>query len=116
MQRDVLLLHEMIDAAEQARQLVAGRSVPDILADRMRRDSLMWNFTVLGEAAGLVSEATNARFPHVPWRNPVRLRNRIVHGYWSVDVDVLYTTATEQLGEFISMIREVLTSLEPHTR
>jgi hypothetical protein len=31
MQRDVLLLHEMIDAAEQARQLVAGRSVPDIL-------------------------------------------------------------------------------------
>jgi uncharacterized protein with HEPN domain len=85
MQRDVLLLHEMIDAAEQARQLVAGHSVSEIVADRMRRDSLMWNFTVLGEAAGLVSEATKARFPGVPWRNPVRLRNRIVHGYWSVE-------------------------------
>jgi uncharacterized protein with HEPN domain len=96
MQRHVLLLHVMIDAAEQAQRLVAGRSVPDILAARMRRDSVMWNFTVLGEAAGLVSEATKARFPHVPWRNPVRLRNRIVHGYWSVDVDVLYTTTARR--------------------
>jgi uncharacterized protein with HEPN domain len=116
MQRDVLLLHEMIDAAEQARQLVAGHSVPEIVADRMRRDSLMWNFTVLGEAAGLVSEATKARFPDVPWRNPVRLRNRIVHGYWSVDVDVLYTTATEQLSEFVAMIRKVVTALDPDTK
>ena len=54
MQRDVLLLHEMIDAAEQARRLVTGHTVPEIVADRMRRDSLMRNFTVLGEAAGLL--------------------------------------------------------------
>ena len=56
MQRDLLLLHEMIDAAEQAQHLVKGCTADEITANRMRRDSLLWNFTVLGEAAGLVSD------------------------------------------------------------
>jgi uncharacterized protein with HEPN domain len=81
MQRDILLLSEMVDAAEQAQRLVAGLSAAEVGADRMRRDSLLWNFTVLGEAATLVSGETKARFPDIPWRNPVRLRNRVVHGY-----------------------------------
>jgi uncharacterized protein with HEPN domain len=112
MQRDLLLLREMIDAAEQAQSLVAGRSVSDIDADRLRRDALLWNFTVLGEAASQVSEETRSRFPAIPWRNPARLRNRVVHGYWSVDVTVLHTTATEQLGEFVRMLRDATAALE----
>jgi Uncharacterized conserved protein len=106
MQRDLLLLREMIDAAEQARSLVAGRTASEVEGDRLRRDALLWNFTVLGEAATLVSDATKARFPTIPWRNPARLRNRVVHGYWSVDIDVLHTTASEQLGNFVRRLRD----------
>jgi uncharacterized protein with HEPN domain len=78
MQRDLLLLREMIDAAEQAQALVADLAVAEIEADRLRRDALLWNFTVLGEASTLVSDETKARFPAIPWRNPARLRNRVV--------------------------------------
>ena len=49
--RDVLLLEEMIQAAVQAVALVEGVSVEQLAADRIRRDALLWNFTVLGEAA-----------------------------------------------------------------
>lgn len=65
MQRDLLLLREMIDAAEQAQSIVAGRTAAAVDGDRLRRDALLWNFTVLGEAATLVSETTKARFPEV---------------------------------------------------
>lgn len=112
MQRDLLLLGEMIDAAEQAQSLVAGRTVAEIESDRLRHDALLWNFTVLGEAATMVSEETKARFPDIPWRNPARLRNRVVHGYWSVDVGILHTTAVEQLGEFVRMLRDAVSALE----
>jgi Ribonuclease HepT-like len=40
---------------------------------------------VLGEAAGQVSEDIKAQFPDITWQQPQRLRNRIVHGYWSID-------------------------------
>ena len=51
MQRDILLLTEMIDAAEQARRLTADITVSQLETDRQRRDALLWNFTVLGEAS-----------------------------------------------------------------
>ena len=111
MRRDLLLLREMIDAAAQARDIVAGRTIAEVEQDRLRRDALLWNFTVLGEAATLVSDETKARFPDVPWRNPARLRNRVVHGYWSVDVGVLHTTASEQLGEFTRQLRDAEATL-----
>ena len=50
MQRDLLLLDEMIAAADRASTLADGIAVGELQADRMRSESLLWNFTVLGEA------------------------------------------------------------------
>jgi uncharacterized protein with HEPN domain len=111
MQRDILLLTEMIDAAEQAHQLADGITVSKLETDRQRRDALLWNFTVLGEAASQVSEEVKERFPDIAWQQPQRLRNRIVHGYWSIDLAVLHTTATGQLPAFAASLRRALTAL-----
>ena len=51
MRRELVLLAEMIEAAERAQVLVDGADVETLDADRQRRDALLWNFTVLGEAA-----------------------------------------------------------------
>jgi uncharacterized protein with HEPN domain len=111
MQRDVLLLTEMIEAAEQAQQLTVGITVSQLEADRQRRDALLWNFTVLGEAAGQLSAEVKDKFPDIPWQQPIRLRNRIVHGYWSIDLELLHTTATDQLPAFTANLRSALGSV-----
>ena len=80
MRRDVLLLEEMIEAAVQAVDLVEGVAVEDLAADRIRRDALLWNFAVLGEAAAQLSAELKQEFADVAWRQPARLRNRIMHG------------------------------------
>jgi uncharacterized protein with HEPN domain len=113
MRREVLLLEEMIDAAEQAHVLAYGRTVEVLQSDRQRRDALLWNFTVLGEAAAQLPADLKADHPDVLWQQPTRLRNRIIHGYWSVDLDVLLTTATDQLPGFVDQLRTVLAALPP---
>lgn len=112
MRRDVLLPGEMIDAAEQAQHLVDGVTVEDLEADRQRRDALLWNFTVLGEAAGQLSDEVKARFAEISWQQPARLRNRIIYGYWSIDLQVLHTTASKQLPAFAEKLRRALSSLQ----
>ena len=114
MQRDILLLTEMIDAAEQAQQLATGVTVSQLETDRQRRDALLWNFTVPGEAAGQLSVEVIDQFPDIAWQQPARPRNRIVHGYWSIDLEVLHTTATEQLSAFTADLRTVLIALRKH--
>ena len=108
MQRDILLLGEMIQAAERAHQLADGLTLNQLHDDRMRAESLLWNFTVLGEAAAQLSNELKDRYPDIPWQQPVRLRNRIVHGYWSFDMEILHTTATDQLPTFARDLRNVL--------
>jgi len=66
MQRDILLLTEMVVAAEQAGQLTAGITVSQLGTDRQRRDALLWNFTVLGEAAAQLSAELKDRFRRGP--------------------------------------------------
>lgn len=107
MQRDRLLLAEVIDAAERLVELTDERTAVDFDADRDRRDALLWNFTVLGEAVAQVSEAVKAAHPQVKWNDPVRLRNRIVQGYWSVDLEVLVATARDDLPAFIARVRTI---------
>ncbi|GAA1862352.1 hypothetical protein GCM10009836_48300 [Pseudonocardia ailaonensis] len=71
LQRDLLLLGEMIAAAEQIPQLAADITLDELDERRERRDALLWNNTVLGEAAGQVSNETKARFPTAAWQQPV---------------------------------------------
>lgn len=68
MRRDVLLLGEMIEAADQAQKLTDGITTRDLETDRQRRDALLWNLTVLGEAANQLSDDVTKRFPDIAWK------------------------------------------------
>lgn len=104
MSRDPLLLNEIIDAAERIIELVGRLDPDDAVANRDQIDALLWNFTVLGEAAGNLSTPFRVGHPEVPWADPVRLRNRIVHGYWSIELDVLLTTAHDDLPNLVNLV------------
>ena len=115
MQRDQLLLVEIIDSIERIVDLTTGPTSAEIEADRDRRDALLWNFTVLGEAVGRISDDTKRSHPELDWVAPVRMRNRIVHGYWSIDVDVLATTAQDDLPALLAAIRGIELPAQPPT-
>ena len=111
MRRDRLLIDEMIDAAQRIVDLVGDLSADDIAINRERRDAILWNFTVLGEAATSISEQTRALRPDTDWRDPARLRNRIVHGYWSVDLDVIVVAARHDVPVLLQELRIVAAAL-----
>jgi uncharacterized protein with HEPN domain len=107
MRRDQVLLSEIVDAAERVISLAHGRTAEDFASDRDRREALLWNFTVLGEAIAQLSESIRTDHSDVPWNDPIRLRNRIVHGYWSIDLDVLLATARNDLPAFLIAVRAI---------
>ena len=72
MRRELLLLEEMIDAAEQAHHLAIGQTPESLAADRQRRDTLLWIFTVLGKAAAQLPDDFKVDHPEIPWQQPSR--------------------------------------------
>ncbi len=107
MQRDRLLVAEMIDAAARVVELVGERSATELDADDLRREAVLWNLTVLGEAAGQVSVELKEARPELTWSDPIRLRNRLVHGYWSIEMEVVVATAADDLPPLMEQLRAI---------
>jgi len=112
MRREVLLLDEILEASRRAIDIASHHAVDSLRKNLDARDALLWNLTVVGEAVGHLPDVIREEHPEVPWSHPVRLRNRLVHGYWSLDLDVLHSVATGDLPGFVLQIQEVLQKFE----
>lgn len=87
----------MADHARRAIVAAAGRRREDLETDPVLAAAIERFIEVVGEAASRVSPATRDRLPAVPWFEIVGMRNRLVHGYASVDHDILWTVVTADL-------------------
>jgi uncharacterized protein with HEPN domain len=70
--------------------------------------SLTHLLEVVGEAANRVSAQTQARYPDVPWRATIGMRNRIIHGYDSVDLDIVWRILVEDLRPLIHALERAV--------
>lgn len=92
----IRLLH-MIEAAENAINFVAGGSRAELEQDRKTLFAVIRCVEILGEAAARLSDGARAAAPDIPWSAIVGMRNRLVHAYFDVDVDVVWKTVTVEL-------------------
>ncbi len=91
---DRVSLRQMLDYLEEAVQLARGHERADLDGNRMLFLSVLKLVELVGEAATRVSETTVSAHPHLPWREITATRNRLIHGYDSVDCDILWDIVT----------------------
>jgi len=98
----------MIDAAESVGQFMAGRQRVDLDRDRMLLFAVVRAIEVIGEAASRVSDETRAANPAIPWSAIVSMRNRLVHGYFDIDTEIVWKTATGELADLLPRLRALI--------
>lgn len=101
---DEVRLRHLLDAATTAMGFIDGRTRQDLEDDLMLRLALTKLVEIVGEAAKQVSSATRAGHPEVPWRAAARMRDRLVHHYFDIDLDILWQTVNEDLPALVDTI------------
>lgn len=109
---DRVRFQHMLDAAQAALGFVRGRSRADLDADRLLLFGVLHALEILGEAANRLSQEARAQHPTLPWRAIVGMRNRLVHGYFDVEADIVWKTVTEELPPLVAQVVAVLEA--PH--
>jgi uncharacterized protein with HEPN domain len=94
---DEVRLRHIRDAIETASRFASGRSRADLDDDEMLRLALTKLVEIVGEAAKQLGDATRRRYPEVAWQDAARMRDRLVHHYFDLDLDVLWATVTVDL-------------------
>ena len=90
MQRDDnVFIHHIIDAAQKALHFTKNRTRKDLNDDEMLSISLVHLLEIVGEAANSVSEDFRKQHNHIPWKKMIGLRNRLIHGYFDINLDIV---------------------------
>jgi len=88
--------------------MIQGRKREDLDRDRQLNLALVRLMEVVGEAAGKIPPEDRLKYPQIPWGEIVSLRNRLIHGYDSVDFDILWQIVTSDLSSLIAELEKIV--------
>ena len=111
-ERDSVRLRHMLDAAHSALSFVQDRTRDDLDRDEMLVFAVTKAVEIVGEAANQVSAATQEELSEIPWPDIISMRNRLVHVYFDVDLDVLWQTAEEDLPMLVGLLGPLVSPSE----
>ncbi|CAN5296303.1 hypothetical protein BH10PSE6_BH10PSE6_36340 [soil metagenome] len=94
---DVIRIRHMIEAARTVARFVEGRRRADLEGDTMLGFAIVRAIEIFGEAASKVSREACALAPGIPWAVIIATRNRLIHAYFDIDRDIVWTAATEEI-------------------
>jgi len=97
--RQVAYLLDILRSAEAVQSYIEGYSREDFLKDPKTQDAVLRRLLVIGEAAARITQETEARFEEIPFRKMTGMRNRVVHDYGQIDLQIVWESVTLHLPQ-----------------
>ena len=108
-------LGHMLDAIRLARSYVEDLAKEDFLEDRKTQQAVILNIVIIGEAATqLVDENPDFadQHPEIPWKQMRGMRNRMAHGYFEIDLDIVWDTVQRSLPDLERCVAATVENLK----
>lgn len=103
---NAIRVRHMTEAAAKAVAFTSGRTRQDLADDELLRLAITKLVEIVGEAAKQVSPDVRAAYPAVTWRAAARMRDRLTHHYFDINLDVLWQTVTVDLPALLADLPE----------
>ena len=107
-EQDRIRIQHMLDATKQATAFADGISQQELVNDLKTTFALVKCIEIIGEAATHISDETQQVLPDVPWRIAKAMRNRLVHVYYDVDINILWSTVANDLPSLAIVLERAL--------
>ncbi len=102
------LLRDIREAVRRIRTYTDAMTYDRFLADIKTQDAVIRNLEIMGEAAKSLSTELREKCPDVPWKGMAGVRDRLIHHYFGVNLDIVWDIATVELSTLESQIEAIL--------
>lgn len=104
------LLH-IKDAVTSAISFMDNKTREDLERQQMLSFAVVRCLEIIGEAANRVSDEVQQKYPLIPWREVVGMRNRIIHAYFDVDLDIIWQVVKVDLPGLLPLVERAIAEL-----
>ena len=98
----------MIDATKEALFFIRGKSRKDLENDRKLALSLIKEIEIIGEAANKISHNFRDKHKDIPWDDIIATRNRLIHGYFDIDLDIVWSAIQGELPSLLKGLKKII--------
>lgn len=102
-----LFIKDILEAMERIEEFVGEMSFEELLADDKTQSAVVRKLEVIGEATKNIPQHIRKRYPQIPWSSMARMRDRLSHGYWVVDCEIVWKVVKEELPNLKPKIKEI---------
>jgi len=100
------LLSDIREAIHRITTYATGMSYETFMADTKTQDAVIRNLEIIGEATKNLSEQLRTEYPDVPWKSMAGVRDRLIHHYFGVNLDIVWQIATTELSQVLSFLNK----------
>ncbi len=108
MKRDNAYLQHILDAISNIEKFIKGLTKEDFLDNVEKQYAVLRGLEIIGEAAKNISRELKKKYPHIPWREIAGMRDKLIHQYFGVNLDLVWETVKTKLPELKDQISTVL--------
>jgi len=109
MARDELLyLRHVLDAINTVEEYLQGVDEEKFKATRLLQDGAIRQIEIIGEAARHISKDIRKTYSEVPWQDIAGMRDKLIHGYFGVDIEKVWDTAQDDLPILKQQVTNIL--------
>ncbi len=105
---DFLLLGDMLDSARKIQRYTEGFDYESFIADDKTVDAVIRNFEIIGEAANRIDPDFRIEHSEIEWRRIRGFRNRLVHDYFGVDYQIVWSVVENDLNALVDRLGEIV--------
>ncbi len=107
----ILLMEDILESAQRIIEYTEEMTYEEFSLDNKTVDAVIRNFEIIGEASKLLPEELKEKYSSIDWYRIRGFRNRIVHDYFGVDLEIVWKIRYEQIPVLISDISNIVRSL-----
>ena len=112
MKRDEAYLRHILDAISNIENFIEGVSKEGFLNNIEKQYAVLRGLEIIGEAAKNLSEELKAKYPQVPWKEIAGMRDKLIHQYFGVNLELVWETIKADIPKFKNQIIRVLKDME----